>query len=96
MGTLMPTPSVSVPQMTLSRPRWASCSTSTRYFGSMPAWCTPMPCFSHLRTSGPWGLVKRKPLIASATAFFSSRVQRFRLVKSCALSAASFWVKCTT
>jgi hypothetical protein len=53
MGTLMPTPSVSVPQMTFKRPFWASCSTSTRYFGSIPAWCRPIPCFSHLRTSGP-------------------------------------------
>jgi hypothetical protein len=34
--------------------------------------------------------------MASATAFFSSRVHRFRLVKSCALSAASFCVKWTT
>lgn len=43
MGTLMPTPSVSVPQITRSRPRCASCSTRRRYLGSMPAWCTPMP-----------------------------------------------------
>ena len=38
IGTLMPTPRVSVPQMTLSRPCCASCSTSTRYFGRRPAW----------------------------------------------------------
>ena len=44
MGTLTPTPSVSVPQMTFSRPACASFSTSRRYFGSIPAWCTPMPC----------------------------------------------------
>ena len=44
IGTLTPTPSVSVPQMTFSRPAWASRSTRRRYFGSMPAWCTPMPC----------------------------------------------------
>ena len=36
IGTLMPTPRVSVPQITLSSPAWASCSTSRRYFGSMP------------------------------------------------------------
>ena len=30
IGTLMPTPSVSVPQMTTSNPDWASCSTSRR------------------------------------------------------------------
>ena len=44
IGTLMPTPSVSVPAITVSRPAWASCSTSRRYFGSIPAWCTPTPC----------------------------------------------------
>ena len=44
IGTLMPTPRVSVPQMTFSSPACASVSTSRRYFGSMPAWCTPMPC----------------------------------------------------
>ena len=43
IGTLMPTPRVSVPQMTLSSPAWASCSTSRRYLGSIPAWWTPMP-----------------------------------------------------
>lgn len=43
MGTLTPTPSVSVPQMTFSRPAWASFSTSRRYLGSIPAWCTPIP-----------------------------------------------------
>ena len=37
MGMLTPTPKVSVPQMTLSRPRCASCSTNMRYFGSSPA-----------------------------------------------------------
>ncbi len=36
-----------------------------------------MPCFSHLRMSGPYGLVNLKPAIAAPTAFFSSRVQRF-------------------
>ncbi len=30
IGTLMPTPRVSVPQMTVSSPAWASCSTSRR------------------------------------------------------------------
>src|SRR5256885_10857047 len=37
IGTLMPTPSVSVPQIILSNPFCANCSTSTRYFGSRPA-----------------------------------------------------------
>ena len=46
IGTLMPTPRVSVPQMTVSRPAWARVSTSRRYFGSIPAWCTPMPALT--------------------------------------------------
>ena len=53
MGTLIPTPSVSVPQITLSKPRCANCSTSTRYFGSNPAWCKPIPCRSQRLMSGP-------------------------------------------
>ena len=36
IGMLTPTPSVSVPQITLSRPRCESCSTSSRYLGSRP------------------------------------------------------------
>ena len=56
-----------------------------------------MPCLSHLRTSGPYGLREAEARDAPRRrAFFSSRVQRLRLVKSCALSAASFWVKWTT
>ena len=43
MGTLIPTPSVSVPQMTLRSPFWVSFSTRTRYLGSRPAWWMPMP-----------------------------------------------------
>ena len=41
MGMFTPTPSVSVPQMTGSSPAPASRSTSRRWRGSMPAWCTP-------------------------------------------------------
>jgi hypothetical protein len=37
IGTLMPTPRVSVPQMTFSSPAWVRVSTSRRYLGSMPA-----------------------------------------------------------
>ncbi len=55
MGTLIPTPSVSVPQMTLRSPRWVSFSTSTRYFGSSPAWWMPMPWRSSLDMSLPYG-----------------------------------------
>ncbi len=43
MGTLTPTPSVSVPQITFNSPAWASFSTRRRYLGSIPAWCTPIP-----------------------------------------------------
>jgi hypothetical protein len=46
IGTLMPTPRVSVPQMTVSRPAWARVSTRRRYFGSIPAWWTPIPAFT--------------------------------------------------
>ena len=55
-----------------------------------------MPCFSHLRMSGPYGLPKSKSATSSASAAFSSLLQIFRLVKSCALDAASAWVKWTT
>ena len=53
IGTLMPTPRVSVPQMTFKRPRCASCSISTRYFGKRPAWCSPIPDLSHFLMFGP-------------------------------------------
>ena len=43
MGTFTPTPRVSVPQTTLSRPRAVSFSTNNRYFGSKPAWWMPTP-----------------------------------------------------
>ena len=68
IGTLMPTPRVSVPQMTLSRPAWASCSTSRRYFGSIPAWCTPMPCRTSRDSVLPKPAAKRNPPISSAIA----------------------------
>ena len=53
MGTLMPTPRVSVPQMILSSPFWASRSTRMRYLGRSPAWCRPMPWRSQRLRSGP-------------------------------------------
>ena len=43
IGMFTPTPSVSVPQITCSSPCCASCSTSSRYLGSRPAWWMPMP-----------------------------------------------------
>ena len=96
IGTLMPTPRVSVPQMTLSRPAWASCSTSRRYFGSIPAWCTPMPCLTSRDSVFPKPGLNRKPPIISAIRSFSSRVQTLMLVSAWARSSAAAWVKCTT
>ncbi|MCY1239523.1 hypothetical protein D9M72_523200 [compost metagenome] len=96
MGTLIPTPSVSVPQMTLSRPACASCSTSRRYFGSMPAWWTPMPCRTRRLRVLPNPAEKRKPAISSAILSFSSRVQTLMLIRFCARSIASSWLKWTT
>ena len=92
----MPTPRVSVPQMILSRPAWASSSTSRRYFGSMPAWCTPIP----LRTSRdrvlPKPALNRKLPISSAIWSFSSRVQTRRLFSAWACSMAAARLPCTT
>ena len=96
IGTLMPTPRVSVPQITLSRPACASCSTRRRYFGSIPAWCTPMPCFTNLDRVFPNPGLNLKPAIISAIRSFSSRVQTLMLVSACARSRAAAWVKCTT
>ena len=64
----MPTPRVSVPQMTASSPAWARVSTSRRYFGSIPAWCTPTPCSTSRRRVAPKPLPKRKPPTASLIA----------------------------
>ena len=68
----MPTPRVSVPQMTLSSPAWASCSTSRRYLGSIPAWWTPMPWRTSRDSVVPKAEENRKPPIMSAIAAFSS------------------------
>ena len=85
-----------MPQMTLSRPAWARVSTSRRYFGSMPAWCTPMPCRTSRDSVLPKPAVNRKPPIASAIASFSARVQTLTLISAWARSSAAAWVKCTT
>jgi hypothetical protein len=95
MGTLMPTPRVSVPQMTFNRPAWASVSTRRRYFGSMPAWCTPMPCRTSRDSARPKPAVKRKLPIAAAIASFSARVHMLMLINACARSSAAAWVKWT-
>ena len=95
IGTLMPTPRVSVPQMTLSRPAWASCSTSRRYLGSMPAWCTPMPCLTSRESVFPKPEANRKSPISSAILSFSWRVHTFVDISAWACSSAAAWVKCT-
>ena len=96
IGTLMPTPRVSVPQMTFSRPAWASVSTSRRYRGSIPAWWTPMPCLTSLDSVLPNPAVNRKLPIASAMTSFSARVEKLTLINACACSRAAACVKCTT
>ena len=63
IGTLMPTPRVSVPHTTLSSPACASVSTSRRYRGSIPAWCTPMPCRTSRDSVLPNPAENRKPPI---------------------------------
>ena len=97
----MPTPSVSVPQMTRSSPAWASVSTSRRYFGSMPAWCTPMPLRTIRDSVLPKPAPNRKPPMRSAIASLST----FRppplaasrdLSRLVACSTAAAWVKWTT
>ena len=96
MGTLMPTPSVSVPQTTGSRPRCVRRSTTRRYLGSIPAWCTPTPCRSSRLRVRPKPGPNRKPAISSAIRSRCSRLARGVDSSDCARSTASFCVKCTT
>ena len=96
IGTLTPTPRVSVPQTTLSSPAWASRSTSRRYFGSIPAWCTPIPCRTNRDRFLPKAVVNRNAPISAAIASFSARVATFTLISADARSIAAAWVKCTT
>jgi hypothetical protein len=96
IGTLMPTPNVSVPQMIFNNPAWLSRSTSRRYLGSMPAWCTPMPCRTSRDNVLPNPAVNRNPPINSAIESFSARVLTLMLISACARSSAAAWVKCTT
>jgi len=95
IGTLIPTPSVSVPQITLSSPACASVSTSRRYLGNMPAWCTPIPCLTSRDSVLPNPAVNLNLPIMSAMASFSARLQTLMLVSACAWSMAAAWVKCT-
>ena len=99
IGTLMPTPSVSVPQMTVSNPAWARVSTSRRYFGSIPAWCTPMPAFTSFWSVFPNPAPNRNPPIFSAIASLCSRSSRPTPPtpsSRVACSTADACVKCTT
>ena len=89
----MPTPSVSVPQITLSSPAWASVSTRRRYLGSIPAWCTPIPCLTSRVSVLPNPAANRKSPISCAMASFSAFVQTFTLMSACACSSACAWVK---
>src|SRR5256885_17054950 len=61
IGTLMPTPRVSVPQITLRSPAWARRSTSRRYLGSIPAWWTPMPWRTWRATGRAQARAERDP-----------------------------------
>ena len=96
IGTLMPTPRVSVPQMTASSPAWARVSTSRRYFGSIPAWCTPTPCSTSRRRVTPNPLPKRKPPTASLMAALRALDTSSTLVSAWACSTADAWVNDTT
>ncbi len=68
IGMFTPMPSVSVPETTLSSPPWASFSTSSRYLGRSPAWCSPMPWRRKRWSSLPYGESKRTPSSAPAIA----------------------------
>ena len=96
MGTLMPTPRVSVPQMTLRCPSCASRSTRRRYLGSIPAWWTPMPWRTKRLSARPNPAPNRNSPMAAPMASFSAREHMFTLISDCARSTASRWVKCTT
>mmetsp|Transcript_25062 Transcript_25062/g.40215 ORF Transcript_25062/g.40215 Transcript_25062/m.40215 type:complete len:293 (-) Transcript_25062:102-980(-) len=95
MGTLTPTPRVSVPQMHLSSPLPASFSTSSLYLGSRPAWCTPMPKVMKRLSSLPTGVSNLNPASSTLRAAFSSADRLSVLHRSCARSLAAFCVKWT-
>ena len=98
----MPTPRVSVPQMTVSRPACASCSTTRRYFGSIPAWWTPIPARSSFDSVLPNPAPKRTVAIRAAIASLSRVApvpEKRALVprsSDVACSTAAAWVKWTT
>ena len=95
IGTLMPTPRVSVPQMTVSSPAWARVSTRRRYFGSIPAWCTPMPAFTSFCRVLPNPAPNRKAPSLAAMPSLSGTGRR-AVSSRVACSTAAACVKCTT
>ena len=64
--------------------------------GSIPAWCTPMPCRTSRDSVLPKPDANRKLPISSAIASFSAREHMFVDISACACSSAAAWVKCTT
>ena len=98
MGTLTPTPSVSVPQMTFSKPCCGELLFDQHTIlgqqpGVMQADAVAKP-FLDLGAVGTGELEAFQARRRAPT--FSSRVQTLMLVKSCALCAASNCVKWTT
>ena len=96
MGTLMPTPRVSVPQTTWSSPRWASCSTRRRYFGSIPAWWTPIPWRTNRFSVRPNPGENRNLAMWVAISSRCSRLATGTDRSDWARSSAAAWVKWTT
>ena len=96
IGTLMPTPRVSVPQMTFSRPglgqRLDQPPVPGQHPGVVHADAVPDQPGQGLAEPAE----NRKPPITSAMASFSARLQTLTLISACACSIAAAWVKCTT
>ena len=95
MGTLIPMPNVSVPQMTGRSPSWARRSTVRRYRGSMPAWCTPTPMSRRRLRVFPNAVVKRPSESSALMASRCSFDEMPKLASDWALFSASSWEKWT-
>ena len=96
MGTLMPTPSVSVPQMTLRWPCLGQALDEQPVLGEH-AGVVHADAVAHVAATAPCRSPgeKRKPPMASAMASFSSRVHTLMRMSDWARSTADAWVKCT-
>jgi hypothetical protein len=68
IGMFTPTPSGVRAAHHLEHPAWASFSQSSRYFGSSPAWCRPIPWESSRRMSLPNGESNRASVSAARSA----------------------------